>query len=259
MKYTLISHPSITPRLLDTSWQTLPDGLDELFIKRIPLWKRSIDIAGSLFALILLAPVLLAISALIKVVSPGPILFKQLRVGRGGSLFTCYKFRTMTLDADPTVHKEYLEHLIDSSHSNERPGDPMQKLDRDPRIIRCGNFLRSSGLDELPQLINVLFGQMSLVGPRPPIPYEVERYPNWYMARFDVVPGLTGLWQVSGKNRLGFNEMMRLDIQYASNLSLFLDFKILLMTPLVVFMQVREMRRNRIPVPKTETEMGGKQ
>ena len=120
----------------------------------------------------------------------------------------------------------------------------MKKLQQDPRIIRNGHLLRASGLDELPQLLNVLLGEMSLIGPRPPIPYEVEQYKLWFRGRFDVVPGLTGLWQVSGKNRLGFNEMIRLDIQYAQKRSLILDLKILLKTPFAIYEQIKDMREN---------------
>lgn len=218
-------------------------ALDSFFIKRIPVWKRIFDIVVSLFALIVLFPIFILIGTLIKTVSPGPSFFRQNRVGCGGAVFNLYKFRTMKSEADPDIHKQYLSRLIESCKENKNSGDPMTKLNNDTRIIKFGNFLRASGLDELPQLLNVLMGQMSLVGPRPAIPYEVEHYKLWYKSRFDVVPGLTGLWQISGKNKLGFNEMMRLDIQYAIKRSLLLDCKILLKTPIAVYSQLKEMRK----------------
>jgi lipopolysaccharide/colanic/teichoic acid biosynthesis glycosyltransferase len=218
-----------------------PAALDPLFIKKIPIWKRTFDILGSVCGIIVLSPLFLFIGILIKTVSPGPILFKQKRVGCGGRHFNLLKFRTMKLNADADIHRHYLCTLIDSCKENSSNGDPMEKLPKDPRIIPLGCVLRAAGLDELPQLINVLKGQMSLVGPRPPIPYEVEQYSLWYKGRFDVVPGLTGLWQIRGKNKLGFNEMMRLDIQYAARRSFLLDCKILLKTPYVVYQQIKEM------------------
>lgn len=223
-------------------------ALDPLFINKIPVWKRTFDIVGSLLGLIILSPVFILIGTFIKIVSPGPIFFKQKRIGCGGTAFNVYKFRTMKCDADPIIHKQYLSELIESSKDNKKTGDPMAKLNQDTRIIKHGNFMRASGLDELPQLFNVFLGQMSLVGPRPPIPYEVENYQNWYKGRFDVVPGLTGLWQTSGKNKLGFNEMMRLDIQYAMKRSFFLDCKILIKTPIAVYLQLKEMKKEKIKV-----------
>lgn len=219
--------------------------LEPIFIKKIPVWKRALDIVGSLCGLIMLCPLFLAIGLFIKTVSPGPVFFKQRRVGCGGTLFDLYKFRTMKLNADANIHKQHLIELIASSKASSNPGDPMKKLPGDPRIIPYGCFFRTSGLDELPQLINVLRGQMSLVGPRPPIPYEVEQYKLWHKGRFDVKPGLTGLWQISGKNKLGFNEMIRLDIQYAMKRSFLLDLKILLKTPYAVYLQLKEMKKGR--------------
>jgi lipopolysaccharide/colanic/teichoic acid biosynthesis glycosyltransferase len=217
-------------------------AFDPIFIKKNPVWKRAFDILGSVFGLIVLSPVILLTGILIKTVSPGPVLFKQKRVGCGGKQFNLLKFRTMNLNADEDIHRHYLCELIGSCKENRSNGNPMEKLPKDPRIIPFGCFLRAAGLDELPQLINVLMGQMSLVGPRPPIPYEVEQYRLWYKSRFDVVPGLTGLWQTSGKNKLGFNEMMRLDIQYAMKRSLMLDCKILFKTPYAVYLQIKEMK-----------------
>jgi lipopolysaccharide/colanic/teichoic acid biosynthesis glycosyltransferase len=222
-----------------------PGRMEFLFAKPLPWWKRCVDIIASSVGLIVLSPLFFIIGILIKTVSPGPVFFKQQRVGHGGKLFPCLKFRTMRLDADTSIHKDYLTRLIGSGRSSGNIGEPMQKIVNDHRIIKFGNFLRAAGMDELPQLINVFLGHMSLVGPRPPIPYEVEQYQHWYKTRFDVVPGLTGLWQVSGKNKLGFNEMIRLDIQYAMKSSILLDCKILLKTPYVVFRQVIEFISNK--------------
>lgn len=235
-----------------------PGNMNAFFAKRISPCQRCVDILCASCGLILLSPMLLAIGILIKSVSPGPFLFKQQRVGRGGKLFNCLKFRTMHCDASPDVHKTYLCKLIGGCQSSCNPGDPMEKLTQDTRIIKFGNFLRAAGLDELPQLINVLMGQMSLVGPRPPIPYEVNEYPLWYHARFDVTPGLTGLWQVSGKNELGFNEMIRLDIQYAMRRSFLLDCKILLKTPYAIYQQIKAiMKRDRRGAPQPDIQIGG--
>lgn len=197
------------------------------------------DAVASIFGLLLLLPLFIGIAVYIKAVSPGPILFKQKRVGRGGKLFDCYKFRTMKPNADSTMHRKYLEALI-KGDDNGASQAKMTKLLGEPQIIPFGNVLRESGLDELPQLFNVILGEMSLVGPRPPIPYEVREYKTWYQDRFDVLPGITGLWQVSGKNRLTFNEMMRLDIAYARNVTLLGDLRIILLTPYAVFRQFKD-------------------
>jgi lipopolysaccharide/colanic/teichoic acid biosynthesis glycosyltransferase len=209
------------------------EELDAQFLCRIPFWKRAIDIVGTILALILLTPLLLLVALLIKVVSPGPILFRQERVGYMGRLFTIRKFRTMHVNADTTVHQQYLRELIND-------GKEMTKLDNgnDDRIIPFGKILRATGIDELPQLINVLLGDMSLVGPRPCLPYEASEYHSWQTRRFDAVPGLTGLWQVSGKNRTTFKEMMRLDIAYTKKRALLLDAKIFLMTIPAIIDQV---------------------
>jgi lipopolysaccharide/colanic/teichoic acid biosynthesis glycosyltransferase len=229
-----------------TSQKSKKPTLDHLFIKKIPLWKRTFDIVVSLLGLIVLFPLFLLIGTFIKTVSPGPVFFKQKRIGCGGTDFNLYKFRTMKCDADPIIHQKYLRGLIDSCKEDKNSGRPMAKLKKDNRIITYGNFLRASCLDELPQLFNVLLGQMSLVGPRPPIPYEVKCYKLWYKRRFDVMPGLTGLWQTSGKNKLGVNEMMRLDIQYAMKRSFLLDCKIMLKTPIAVYLQIKEMKKGDV-------------
>ena len=202
--------------------------LEELgshFLRPIPLWKRAIDVAGSLVAMILLSPLLLLVALLILIVSPGPIFFRQERVGYLGRRFTLWKFRTMHVNAESTVHQKHLRELMTS-------GKEMTKLDngKDPRVIPFGPILRATGIDELPQLLNVLLGEMSLVGPRPCLAYEASRFLPWQMRRFDAVPGLTGLWQVSGKNRTTFREMMALDVRYAKKPALPLDVKIVLKT-----------------------------
>jgi lipopolysaccharide/colanic/teichoic acid biosynthesis glycosyltransferase len=211
-----------------------------LDLGRIPGWKRALDIIMVLLAFPLLLPLALIIAGLIRVVSSGPVLFKQERVGYRGRRFMCFKFRTMVVNADATVHQGHLNHLMSSNV-------PMVKMDAqgDPRVIPFGALLRSSGLDELPQLINVLRGEMSLVGPRPCLPYEYNRYLPWQKERFNTLPGLTGLWQVSGKNRTTFVEMIRLDILYARNKSFWLDLKIILKTIPALIGQMRAIRKNQ--------------
>lgn len=211
------------------------DALEPDVLFQIPRWKRAVDIAGSVVALLLLLPLLLAVAVLIKIVSPGPVLFRQDRVGYRGKVFTMWKFRTMHVNADATPHRDYVQGLIHNENI-------MTKLDtgKDRRIIPFGNLLRATGIDELPQLINVFFGDMSLVGPRPCLSYEVQEYSPWQMRRFDAVPGLTGLWQVSGKNRTTFKEMMRLDIGYAKKRAFLLDMMIFLKTIPAIAMQVAD-------------------
>ena len=200
--------------------------------------KRVMDIIGSLLALIICAPLLATIALAIKVSSKGPVFFKQKRVGHYGKVFTFLKFRSMHLNNDPSVHREYVANLIAGravrlpSNGN---GDGVYKLTNDKRITQVGKFLRRSSLDELPQFLNVLKGDMSLVGPRPAIPYEVASYQTWHRRRIlEVKPGITGLWQVNGRNRIEFDEMVRLDLQYAKGWSPWLDIKILLRTPRAV-------------------------
>ncbi|HEV2330581.1 MAG TPA: sugar transferase [Verrucomicrobiae bacterium] len=202
-----------------------------------PLWKRALDIGLILFALPLLIPVVLATCALIRLVSKGPLLFKQERIGRGGEKFMCFKFRTMFTGTNSGSHEGHLRRLIESNA-------PMTKLDAggDKRIIPFGVFLRATGLDELPQLINVFRGDMSIVGPRPCLPYEFQYYSREEYERFSVVPGLTGLWQVSGKNRTTFKEMIRLDIEYSRRRSLGLDVGIIFKTVPTLLSQVKDSR-----------------
>lgn len=200
------------------------------------LLKRTCDIVISSLAIVLLLPLWILIALLIKLDSKGPVLYTQERVGMDGRLFLVFKFRTMKADADPNTHREYQRAFI-AGHAEANMGDagkPTYKLLADPRITRVGKFLRRISLDEVPQLLNVLMGDMSIVGPRPPIPYEVEAYELWHRKRLDMKPGLTGLWQVSGRNRLPFEEMVRLDLFYIENWSLLLDLKIILRTALVM-------------------------
>jgi lipopolysaccharide/colanic/teichoic acid biosynthesis glycosyltransferase len=196
--------------------------------------KRLLDIIGSSVLLITLAPVLLIVSALVKLTSRGPVLFPQERIGSGGRPFTMMKFRTMHLDADPRIHQQYVENFIQAGEASGT-GERVFKIVNDPRVTPIGRFLRRSSLDELPQFWNVLKGDMSLVGPRPPLPYEVARYKNWHRRRvLEAKPGLTGLWQVTGRSRTTFDEMVRLDLRYAKNYSVWTDLKILMATPRAV-------------------------
>ena len=195
--------------------------------------KRASDIVISAITLTLLSPIWLIISLSIKLSSRGTILFKQERVGMDGRIFLCYKFRTMKSDSDENLHREaYLKNIEGVSDANigdeEKP--VFGKVKDDPRITKVGKLLRRSSLDELPQLLNVLIGDMSVVGPRPPIPYEVEEYNLRQRKRLEMKPGITGLWQVSGRNRLSFEEMVKIDMFYIENWSLWLDLKIILLT-----------------------------
>jgi len=200
------------------------------------LIKRTFDLIASALAILLLLPLWLLIALLIKLDSRGPVLYTQERVGMDGRLFLLYKFRTMKADADPEIHKEYQRAFIEG-RAEANLGDatkPTYKLFADPRVTRVGKWLRRTSLDEVPQLLNVLMSDMSIVGPRPPIAYEVESYALWHRKRLDMKPGLTGLWQVSGRNRLPFEEMVRLDVYYIENWSLLLDVKIILRTVFVM-------------------------
>lgn len=212
--------------------------LDGYFVVKVPTAKRCLDIIGAGIAIVILAPVMIFLALFIKAVSPGPVFFNQPRTGRGGSNFTCYKFRTMHANADTSDHQAYLAQLINGNSTEAET--PMTKLEKSSKIIPLGCLVRSLGLDELPQLFNVIKGEMSLVGPRPAIPYEVHEYQPWHKQRLDVVPGITGLWQVSGKNKLSFKSMIRLDLQYARQQSLRLDILILLKTPQAVLGQAAE-------------------
>jgi exopolysaccharide production protein ExoY len=214
---------------LEATNVTEAKGAEETRKRRLacgsPIWKRVLDIAIIIFLLPGALVVGLIVALVVKCGSRGPVFFRQERVGYRGSRFMCYKFRTMLVNADTSAHQGHTTQLI-------RQGGAMTKLDsdHDPRVIPFGVCLRATGLDELPQLINVLRGEMSIVGPRPCIPYEYDLYGPWQRHRFDAVPGLTGLWQVSGKNRTTFNQMIDLDINYSRRMSLWLDLKILIKT-----------------------------
>lgn len=217
-----------------------PDLKRKVSRKRLPLViKRVMDIVGSGLLLLMLSPILTLIVALIKLTSKGPVIFEQERLGQFGSRFKCLKFRTMYTNNDPKIHQEYVRKFIagkDVLNKSEGSDEPVYKLVKDPRVTFIGGFLRKTSLDELPQFWNVLRGDMSLVGPRPPVPYEFEVYDIWHRRRvLEVKPGVTGLWQVSGRNRTRFDEMVRLDLCYCRTWSIWLDLKILLATPKAVF------------------------
>jgi lipopolysaccharide/colanic/teichoic acid biosynthesis glycosyltransferase len=207
---------------------------------RGPFWKRALDLT----VIFLASPIVLIVGAviatIIKLGSRGPVIFKQERLGYKGERFVCYKFRSMRVGAETASHQGHMAELMKSSA-------PMTKLDamKDARVIPFGSVLRASGLDELPQLINVILGDMSIVGPRPCVQYEYDQYESWQKRRFDAVPGLTGLWQVSGKNRLSFKQMIQLDIDYSEQASLWLDVKIILKTLPAVIMHCCDQRAKR--------------
>lgn len=203
--------------------------------RREHILKRAIDIAGSVLALLMLSPVFAIIAILVKLNSKGPVLFCQKRVGQYGKLFNFYKFRSMYSDNDASIHREYVAKLIDGAGQTKQ-SNGTYKLTNDPRITPLGLVLRKTSLDELPQFMNVLLGNMSLVGPRPPLPYEFELYRPWHRRRVtEIKPGLTGLWQVEGRSRTTFDQMVRMDIRYANTRSLWLDIKIILQTPAAMF------------------------
>jgi lipopolysaccharide/colanic/teichoic acid biosynthesis glycosyltransferase len=196
--------------------------------------KRAMDIAGSSLMLLLCLPLFLLIAAAVKLTSRGPILFRQTRIGQYGRHFTFLKFRSMRAGNDASVHREYVTKLIagEAERIQSSSGESVYKLANDKRVTRVGGFLRKTSLDELPQFLNVLFGDMSLVGPRPPLPYELAAYQTWHRRRvLQVKPGITGLWQVTGRSRVRFDDMVRLDLRYAMSWSPMLDLKILLRTP----------------------------
>jgi lipopolysaccharide/colanic/teichoic acid biosynthesis glycosyltransferase/GGDEF domain-containing protein len=233
MKWDPICQTSLT-------WPLYSDLLTEYDFPNLEkCLKRGMDILGALVGLIFFSPVMCVIAILIKLTSCGPILFRQKRMGFLGKTFTFMKFRSMYTDCSEDRHRAYVMNLIQNKVGpvhDEPECKKFYKMTDDPRITPFGKFLRKSSLDELPQLFNVLKGEMSLVGPRPPIPYEVEKYQNWHFRRvLEVKPGLTGLWQVEGRSTTTFDEMVRLDIAYVNNFSLWLDIKILFQTIWVVF------------------------
>lgn len=196
--------------------------------------KRIVDILGSLVGLLFFSPLMLVTAIAIKMTSPGPIIFNQSRFGMKGVQFQFYKFRSMYLNVDDKIHREYVTNLIKGELEKINQGDketPLFKMKSDPRVTWVGKIIRRTSIDELPQFLNVLKGEMSLVGPRPPLPYEVEKYEPWHLRRIlEVKPGITGLWQVHGRSSTSFDEMVRLDLRYVQNWSLWLDLKTLLKT-----------------------------
>jgi lipopolysaccharide/colanic/teichoic acid biosynthesis glycosyltransferase len=205
-----------------------------------PAWKRCLDISLLLLVLPVVLPVMLVVALAIKLVSKGPVFFKQERIGYLGKPFTCWKFRTMRIDANQGTHREHVQKLIASNQ-------PMVKLDAkgDKRLIPFGRILRASCVDELPQLINVALGDMSLVGPRPCMEYEYSQLKSWQLHRFKSAPGMTGLWQMKRRSDTNFRQMMQMDLEYVTNRSLWLDIKILSLTIPSVIAQVREIRAAR--------------
>ena len=231
----------------DTRFQTRPTSV---IACGVPVWKRALDIACILVFSPLLIPLGFLLAAIIKLVSPGPAIFRQERIGYMGRRFVFFKFRTMRVAADTGIHQVHLNRLMTSD-------SVLVKLDSagDPRLIPGGKLLRATGLDELPQILNVLRGEMSLVGPRPCVEYEYEQFSPWQRQRFKTLPGLTGLWQVNGKNQTTFSGMVDLDISYVEKKSPWLDLKILLKTIPAICIQVREARRaarSTIPSPRME-------
>ena len=197
--------------------------------------KRAIDIIGSLIALIVLSPLFLVIAIFIKSSSDGPVLYRKKRLGLHGREFSFYKFRTMAVDNDPNIHREFVRKLISGSTDVVNNGG-LYKMVNDPRVTPIGRFLRRSSLDELPQFFNVLLNDMSLVGPRPPLKYEYDNYNHWHKRRvLEVKPGITGLWQVEARSLTSFDEMVRIDLRYARSRSIWLDIKIMLRTPTAMF------------------------
>ena len=217
-----------------------PDILERLDSHKKSLFvKRVLDVCAALIALVLLSPLFLIISLMIKLTTKGPVFFRQERVGQHGKTFTFLKFRSMYVNNDPSIHMAYTKNLILAEQNGGGNGARKQsgvfKILDDPRVTPVGKFLRKSSLDEIPQFINVFAGDMSLVGPRPPIPYELENYDLWHFRRvLGMKPGITGLWQVGGRSSTTFDEMVRLDIHYMTHWSLWLDLKLILKTPLAV-------------------------
>lgn len=216
--------------------EAFPFELEDLIS---PSWfkllvKRAVDIVGSIIGIVTLMPVMLITAFAIKVSSPGPVIFSQIRLGKQGVPFKFYKFRSMHVNMDDQIHRDYIKDFINGSNEKVNQGDaekPLYKIKSDPRITKVGRFIRKTSIDELPQLFNVLKGDMSLVGPRPPLPYEAEKYQSWHLRRIlEIKPGITGLWQVEGRSKTGWDDAVRLDIKYIKNWSLLYDFKILLKT-----------------------------
>jgi lipopolysaccharide/colanic/teichoic acid biosynthesis glycosyltransferase len=248
--HKLVSNIAVTTHLFPESWdKDRPDRVADIKLypelskkvskKRLPaIVKRGIDIVGSGILLTVLSPVLAAVALAIKLASEGPVIFEQERLGQFGKSFKCLKFRTMYANNNPKIHRDYVQRFIAGKTENDTKNEAepvVYKITNDPRVTPIGKFLRKTSLDEFPQLWNVLRGEMSLVGPRPPVHYEFEVYDIWHRRRvLEVKPGVTGLWQVSGRSRICFDDMVRLDLRYSQNWSLWLDLKIILATPLAI-------------------------
>jgi len=202
--------------------------------------KRMLDVIGAILGIVLFSPVMALTAIAVKLSSPGPVIFRQARLGENGLPFVFYKFRSMASNADDRIHREYVASLITGNTQEINQGNsdaPLYKLQADPRVTWVGRIIRRTSIDELPQFFNVLKGNMSLVGPRPPLPYEAEKYQSWHFRRvFELKPGITGLWQVEGRSRTSFDDMVRLDLEYIRTCSLALDLKILLKTVKVVLL-----------------------
>jgi len=212
--------------------KALPHGTGEYALK------RTLDVVGALVALLLAAPIMAITALAVALTSPGPVIFRQVRLGKGAVPFVFYKFRSMSADVPDDIHRRYVENLIKGNDVGDAASEGKglaYKMNADPRITPVGRWIRKTSIDELPQLWNVLRGEMSLVGPRPPIPYEAENYQPWHLRRvLEVKPGITGLWQVQGRSRVSFDDMVRMDLHYAQNCSLGVDLRILLRTVRVV-------------------------
>lgn len=193
--------------------------------------KRVLDFSLATLFLVVFSPLLILIALGIKLHSPGPVFYKQKRVGKNGVPYDMFKFRSMRVNNDQDLHKSHVQSLIKNNISPKDLGSDSLKLKADPRITGLGKILRKFGLDELPQFINVLRGEMSIVGPRPPLPYEYELYSNWHKQRLKVLPGITGLWQVTAHNQVPFDEMVQIDLNYIKNMDLLMDLKIMIYTP----------------------------
>jgi lipopolysaccharide/colanic/teichoic acid biosynthesis glycosyltransferase len=219
-----------TTKTIDTT-----NGVRIASAQRVPGWKSALDAACILLALPLWLPLMLLLMLVTRLASPGPVFYRQWRVGLGGRQFRIWKLRTMKVSAETETHERYFEELM-------RTNCVMTKLDAnaDPRLAPFGRILRASGLDELPQIFNVLAGEMSLVGPRPCLPKEFANYEPWQRERVNALPGLTGLWQVSGKNKTTFNDMIGMDLAYLNNMSLLLDLKIMFKTAATIAQEIIE-------------------
>ncbi|MHB9036472.1 MAG: sugar transferase [Armatimonadota bacterium] len=195
--------------------------------------KRILDLIAVSLCLVLAAPLAAIVALLIKISSPGPVLFKQTRIGKGGDKFTFYKFRSMRIDCDDTSHRQYMKLFIEGKEEELKSfqsGKKVYKMTCDDRVTAVGKFLRRTSLDELPQLLNVFRGDMSMVGPRPHIPYEVDLYQDWHRRRLNGLPGITGWWQIHGRSRVTFDDSVKMDIWYLEHQSLILDIRIMLRT-----------------------------